>query len=614
MLRKRLIGAVLLLGITASLGPRCSASDASLPRIATHDNRTPAGTLENGVLALHLEIRKGDWYPEAEDGPHIAVYAFGEVGKSPSIPGPMIRVAQGTKIEVTVQNELAVPIAMHGLFTRPGKDEPITIAPGEEHDFHFEAGASGTYYYWAGHPQSTVGGPKQRLDEGTQLSGAFVVDEPGSTPHDRVFVIGLWRHFGASGTLDGVTREFGAINGKSWPYNGKLSFPLGESVQWRWINTTGSIHPMHLHGAYYRIDALGDGAQDTRFAPDQQPMVVTENLRAGATMDMTWKPDRPGHWLFHCHIAAHIDPESSLSAIQNPKAMHHAPGGSGMAGLVLAADVEGGQKFKPPSYRPARQLTLTLTQSAALKPIEVEIADGRTSARSIALSGPPVILHRGEAAEIKIVNRMPEPTSIHWHGMELESQYDGVPDFSGAGMQITPPIAPGKSFVARMTPPRAGTFIYHTHWQDVDQLNAGLYGPLIVLEPGQQFRPEQDVPLVAGLTVKDTDGPLLINGLEHSEITVRAGRVRLRLINITPNNTALIYTLKLADKKTTWRRLAKDGMELPEARQVPCESVQQVGVGETYDFEITAAAGDDFNLEGFLPGPKNKANATIHVR
>jgi FtsP/CotA-like multicopper oxidase with cupredoxin domain len=612
MLRKRLIGAVLLLGVTASVGSRCFAYDASLPRIAANDNRQPAGSLKNGVLSLRLEIREGELYPEADDGPHIVVCAFAEAGKAPMVPGPLLRVPEGTEIRVTLTNTLSHAMEVHGFFTRPGKDALVALAGGEEREVRFLAGAPGTYYYFALDPLRTA--TRLRFPDANSqlLSGAFVVDDGAPKPSDRIFVINLWRPFkDDSGAFGG---EFGVINGKSWPYTEHMSFPLGESVQWRVINASVSMHPMHLHGAYYRIDALGDGAQDTRFAPDQRPMVVTENLRPGATMDMAWKPDRPGHWLFHCHIAAHIDPENSLSAIQNPKAMYHAHGGSGMAGLVLAADVEGGQKFKPPSYSPARKLALTLVQSAALKPIEVEFADGKISTRSIALSGPPVILHRGEATEITIINRMPEPTAIHWHGMELESQYDGVPDFSGVGMQITPPIAPGKSFVARMTPPRAGTFIYHTHWHDVDQLNAGLYGPLIVLEPGQQFRPEQDVPLVAGLTVKDTDGPLLINGSEHPEVTVRAGRVRLRLINITPNNTALIYTLKLADKKTTWRRLAKDGMELPEARQVPCESVQQVGVGETYDFEITAAAGDEFNLEGFLPGPKNKANATIHVR
>ena len=53
---------------------------------------------------------------------------------------------------------------------------------------------------------------------------------------------------------------------------------------------------------------------------------------------------------------------------------------------------------------------------------------------------------------------------------------------------IMPPIAPGASFVAQMTPPRAGTFIYHTHIDDIKQLSSGLYGALIVLPPGEKDR------------------------------------------------------------------------------------------------------------------------------
>ena len=45
-------------------------------------------------------------------------------------------------------------------------------------------------------------------------------------------------------------------------------------------------------------------------------------------------------------------------------------------------------------------------------------------------------------------------------------------------------MEPGQSFIVRITPPRAGTFIYHTHWHDEAQLAGGLYGPLLVMEPG----------------------------------------------------------------------------------------------------------------------------------
>src|SRR5205814_7005500 len=105
-----------------------------------------------------------------------------------------IRVTEGTRIHASVSNQMQAPIAVHGLNQRPGKDKPVTLGPGEQHEFDFPAGAPGTYYYWAGPPGKTMGGPQQRWDgSSSQLSGAFVVDERGKQASDHIFVIGLWR-------------------------------------------------------------------------------------------------------------------------------------------------------------------------------------------------------------------------------------------------------------------------------------------------------------------------------------------------------------------------------------------------------------------------------------
>ena len=79
------------------------------------------------------------------------------------------------------------------------------------------------------------------------------------------------------------------------------------------------------------------------------------------------------------------------------------------------------------------------------------------------------------------MNELAEPTAVHWHGIELESYFDGVAGFSGDAQRISPLIAPRDSFEARFTPPRAGTFIYHTHVDEERQQPAGLAGPIVVL-------------------------------------------------------------------------------------------------------------------------------------
>jgi hypothetical protein len=72
------------------------AADASLPIAAVNDNRMPGGQLKNRSLELRLELRATTWYPEEEGGKHREVYAFGEEGRAPQIPGPLLRVPAQT--------------------------------------------------------------------------------------------------------------------------------------------------------------------------------------------------------------------------------------------------------------------------------------------------------------------------------------------------------------------------------------------------------------------------------------------------------------------------------------------------------------------------------------
>jgi FtsP/CotA-like multicopper oxidase with cupredoxin domain len=193
--------------------------------------------------------------------------------------------------------------------------------------------------------------------------------------------------------------------------------------------------------------------------------------------------------------------------------------------------------------------------------------------------------------EITLVNRMTEPTAIHWHGIELHSYFDGVPGYSGQSGNLTPPVAPGQSFVAKFNPPRAGTFIYHTHWHKDAQLGGGLYGPLIVLEPGERYDPATDHIVVIGLNgvLRENERvPFALNGsATPAPIIMRAGVPnRLRLINITRGSVG--FTALLLDRleQTTWKPLAKDGATLPPGQTAPRPARQVVAVGETYDFEI----------------------------
>jgi FtsP/CotA-like multicopper oxidase with cupredoxin domain len=591
-----------------------SAAAQELPRIAVNDNRATGGTMDGGVLRIHMEIGEGRWFPEAEDGNSVVVQAFAEEGHPLQIPGPMLRVPLGTEIIATVRNGLRAATAqLHGLYSHPAeKPEPVAIPAGESREFRFRADVSGTYHYWA----STTGAPRNlRFDADVHLSGVLIVDAPGAPTDDRVFVIGHWQRRAAPDAFGLRAREaeMMSVNGKAWPYSERLEYRAGEVVRWRWINTTIGPHAMHLHGSYYRVDSVGDGNRDTIYGAADRRQVVTEHMNGGGTMTATWIPERPGRWLFHCHMLEHMSPEQSLLGFGKE---NHAHGGdaalghaSGMKGLVMGITVLPVSAAVAAEARPgaARQLRLLVRDRPATwtapraHVFQLQVDNREPPVEAATVPGPPLLLQRGEPTEITVVNQLAEETAVHWHGIELESYYDGVPGWGGHLAQVTPPIAPGQSFVARMTPPRAGTFIYHTHWHDELQLVTGMYGALIVSEPGNPFDPETDKVFVISGGGQGA-GPTLLNGLAQPPfLRLRVGlKYRFRFINITADATGPRVALREVREGgglLSWRALAKDGADLPSGQAVMKPADQPIAVGETYDFELQIDHPGEVRLE-----------------
>jgi manganese oxidase len=208
------------------------------------------------------------------------------------------------------------------------------------------------------------------------------------------------------------------------------------------------------------------------------------------------------------------------------------------------------------------------------------------------------VLRRGEPVEITLVNHLDEPTSMHWHGLELESYYDGVHGWSGLGSQVAPMIAPGGWFVVRLTPPHTGTFIYHTHVHDYRQLSSGLYGPLVVVDPDERYDSATDHVVVLGRRDASPASAILrepasavINGVHDPRWAWKAGtRHRIRLINITPDDIWSV-SLQGPDGPLTWQPLTKDGAPVPASEAGSGPARVTIAVGETYDFAFDAPPG-----------------------
>jgi FtsP/CotA-like multicopper oxidase with cupredoxin domain len=617
-----------ILAATLTFGADASSTTSPLPsetpstvEIAVNDNRTPAGVLEGGVLTVNLRAGDGVWRPEGPSGPALDIQAFGERGASLVIPAPLIRVVEGTEIAVTISNELKLSMTVHGLCERGGaRCSPIDVPAGEVRTTRFKSGPAGTYHYWA----TTTGMPFAfRAVGDTQLAGAFIVDaerQPKGTD-DRVFVITDWTSLTLEqlreiAKADDPGPVFNAIdpqftfpiNGLVWPFTERLTYRLHEPVHWRVLNLSTQAHTMHLHGFYFEVDALGDGLTSATFADDDKQRVVTQLMAPGATLAMTWTPERIGNWLFHCHIRAHVSPERRLGRPGGLSRGHaeqtghagHDDGSGGMAGMILGVTVTGGNEARAGTAERmtgARRLRLEMKAepnrfgSEPAYGFVLTDGEGAGNAARVPIPGPTLILRRGEPVEIALVNHLPEATAIHWHGMELDSYYDGVHGWSGAGQRVTPLIAPGSTFVVRFTPPRAGTFMYHTHLHDDRQLKSGLYGAMLVLDEREVYDDATDHVFIMARGGPGEDAPAVLNGDRMPKsVWTAGGRHRVRLINITPSDIFTV-SLQTSEGPVTWRPLAKDGAPLPPNRCRPGPAKQTVGVGETYDFEYDVPPG-----------------------
>jgi len=172
--------------------------------------------------------------------------------------------------------------------------------------------------------------------------------------------------------------------------------------------------------------------------------------------------------------------------------------------------------------------------------------------------GPEIRLRQGERIRVVVENRLPEDTTIHWHGVRVPNAMDGAP------YAPLPPIQAKESFTYEFVAPDAGTYWYHPHAHSAEQVGRGLMGAFIVEEPEPlkvdrdvvwvlgDWRLKDDVSIAAGFGNRmeasmagRVGNTVTINGRVPGRFPVRSGeRIRLRLINAAP---ARIFGLAFKD-------------------------------------------------------------------
>lgn len=215
--------------------------------------------------------------------------------------------------------------------------------------------------------------------------------------------------------------------------------------------------------------------------------------------------------------------------------------------------------------------------------------------------GPTIEAIEGDRVRIYVTNRLPEPTTVHWHGMILPNGMDGV---SGLTQR---PIPPGETFKYEFVLRNPGTFMYHSHHDEMVQIGLGCVGMFIV-HPRRPRGPrvDRDFVLMAhewrvdvGARRPDPNemkdfNVLTFNGKAFPAteplMIGRGERVRIRLGNLSPMDHHPIHLHGVSFKVT-----ATDGGYVPESAQLP-ETAVLVPVGAVRVIEFVPEESGDWPM------------------
>ena len=188
------------------------------------------------------------------------------------------------------------------------------------------------------------------------------------------------------------------------------------------------------------------------------------------------------------------------------------------------------------------------------------------------LPGPTLTFHQGDEAVIHVTNHLAEPTSVHWHGMQVPQSMDGAPGFNHFA-----PILPGRTFTYRFPIRQSGTYWYHAH--SLGQEQDGLYGA-IVIDPQpsadyvvllSEFSPEDSADILNHLKMsadfyqyhRRTVGDFIDDVRRHGWTTAWQGQQDWGSMRMEPTDLSDVsgYAF-LVNGRQDWTALFKPGQKL----------------------------------------------------
>ena len=187
--------------------------------------------------------------------------------------------------------------------------------------------------------------------------------------------------------------------------------------------------------------------------------------------------------------------------------------------------------------------------------------------------GPQIRVREGDRVRMNVKNELPESTSVHFHGLEVPNEQDGVPFIT------QPPIKPGASFTYEFTVPNAGSHMYHSHHNSAKQVGLGMLGAFVVEPRSKTQYDDVDVDYVMILNDGSHGYTLNGKGFPATEpiVAKKGQRVRIRYMN----EGMMIHPMHLHGMHMTV--IAKDGWPVPAPWK--CDTLN-ISPGERWDVVV----------------------------
>lgn len=300
-----------------------------------------------------------------------------------------------------------------------------------------------------------------------------------------------------------------------------------------------------------------------------------------------------------------------LASLRSPQPGHLAASSTLVGMLLLASCADPGAPETPTTAVDPTALTLITDVNPAADILEFDLEATEATktygtspptkvwAYNGQVPGPLLSARVGDRLVARFTNRLPEPTTIHWHGLRLPAAMDGSP-------MVQPPTKPGESFRYEFPLKDAGLFWFHPHVRSDLQVQRGLYGALVVRGPHEPQVDDERILILDDVRLRP-DGSLaeylddeakmmgregntlLVNGVEAPTLRFRPGALaRFRLVNAANGR---FFHLRIPGHP--WRVIGSDGGLIPAPHDA--ERVL-MSPGERHDLLVRMPASGTLDL------------------